>query len=84
MDYKWHKADELKELIGKEVWILASHRINSRVRLMVNGMAFKVLGVSVDKNSLLLEPLPDEFKNKLIELPISMSGIEWGIEEVIN
>lgn len=82
MNYKSSTVEELKELIGKDVSVFADQRINSKCRLVVSGMAFKVLGLSKDEHTLFLEPLPKEFKDRLIELPISMNGILWEIESI--
>lgn len=80
MDYKSSTLEEIKNLKGKDVLVLADRRINSKCRLVVSGMGLKVLGLSKDERTLFLEPLPKEFKDRLIELPISMNGILWEIE----
>lgn len=82
MAYKSNTVEEIKNLKGKDVFVFADHRINSKCRLVVNGMGFKVLGISKDERTLFLEPLPKDFKDKLIELPISMNGILWEIETI--
>lgn len=82
MNYKSNTVEEIKELKGKDVLVLADRKINSKCRLVVSGMGFKVLGLSKDEHKLFLEPLPKEFKDRLIELPISMNGILWEIESI--
>lgn len=78
--YKSHTVEELKAMKGREICIFADRRINSKCRLVVSGMGFKVLGVS--GNYLCLEPLVKEFADKLIELPISMNGILWEVADI--
>jgi len=82
MNYKSNTVEEIKELKGKDVLVLADRKINSKCRLVVSGMGFKVLGLSKDESELFLEPLPKEFKDRLIALPISMNGILWEIENI--
>lgn len=79
MMYKSCSIEELKMLKGKDVSVFADQRINNKCRLVVSAMGFKVLGLSKDERTLFLEPLPNEFKDRLIELPISMNGILWEI-----
>lgn len=79
-DYPEKTMEELQQLIGKNVMILASGRICSRARLVIHGMCMKVL--AVQEGELVLEPLIPEYKNKRQWLPLSMMGIEWGLKEL--
>ena len=81
MKHKFYSNDELQKLKGKHIRITASHRINSLCRLHVNGMYFRVLDL-LPTNELFLEPLPANFKDELQLLPVSMMGIEWGIDDI--
>lgn len=74
--------EELQKLKGKHVRISASGRMIRRCRLHINGMYFRVVSVFENTKELFLEPLIPEFKDELQLLPLSLNGIEWGIDEV--
>jgi hypothetical protein len=82
MDYKFHSMEELQKLKGKNVRIQASPRMMQRCRMHINGMYFRVVSVIENTKELFLEPLIPEFKDELQLLPLSLIGIEWGIDDI--
>lgn len=71
-----------KNIIGKKVIIEASYNVCDMNRLQINGMCLNIIGI--DKENVLAKPDVEEYKNKLIILPLDQKDIFWEIEEVLD
>lgn len=76
--------EDFESIKGKAVTLKVSNRLMRQHRLHTNGMSFRVVGTFPNTKEVMLEPLPEAFKDELQLMPISFYGIECDVTNVFE